>query len=170
MIRLILLLCAGLYFGLLVLGEDHGQKRYGLMMADQQPGTAPLLQPVPEVVKEVVFIPAQTVMEPTMVAAAPVEPPVAAPAAALVTVADTDTSAPLPEPEIPGGVLFTVASNQVNVREGPGKTFPVVGGLTKGEQVLVVLEENPIDGWSKVRLEGDGIEGYIASRLLTPAP
>ena len=24
------------------------------------------------------------------------------------------------------------ASNQVNVREGPGKTFPVVGGLTKG--------------------------------------
>ena len=167
MIRLILLLCAGLYFGLLVLGEDHGQKRYGLMVADQQPEPAPLLQPVPEVVKDVVFIPARTVMEPTMVAAAPVEPPVAAP---LVTVAAADTSAPLPEPEIPGGVLFTVASNQVNVREGPGKTFPVVGGLTKGEQVLVVLEENPIDGWSKVRLEGDGIEGYIASRLLTPAP
>ena len=104
MIRLILLLCAGLYFGLLVLGEDHGQKRYGLMVADQQPEPAPLLQPVPEVVKDVVFIPARTVMEPTMVAAAPVEPPVAAP---LVTVAAADTSAPLPEPEIPGGKLFT---------------------------------------------------------------
>ena len=177
MIRLVLILCGGLYFGLLILGEDHGQKRYGLMLADQQPKATPSPQPAPEVVKDVVYIPARTVMEPTKVAAAPVDPPVVSSVAPLVTesaplLTATDTAAPaaLPEPDIPGGTLFTVASRQVNVRQGPGKTFAVVGSLTKGEQVLVVLEENPVKGWSRVRLEGDGMEGYIASSLLTPAP
>ena len=174
MIRLVLILCGGLYFGLLILGEDHGQKRYGLMLADQQPKATPSPQPAPEVVKDVVYIPARTVMEPTKVAAAPVEPPVEPPAvssaAPLLTATDTAAPAALPEPDIPGGTLFTVASRQVNVRQGPGKSFAVVGSLTKGEQVLVVLEENPVKGWSRVRLEGDGMEGYIASSLLTPAP
>ena len=176
MIRLVLILCGGLYFGLLILGEDHGQKRYGLMLADQQPKATPSPQPAPEVVKDVIYIPARTVMEPTKVAAAPVEPPVEPPAVSsaapllAASATDTATPAPLPEPDIPGGTLFTVASRQVNVRQGPGKTFAVVGSLTKGEQVLVVLEENPVKGWSRVRLEGDGMEGYIASSLLTPAP
>ena len=72
-----------------------------------------------------------------------------------------------------GGILiaplFSVSADQANVRDGPGKGFSVLGRLTKGEQVLVVLEDNPAEGWSKVRLEGDGIEGYIATRLLTAA-
>ena len=76
MIRLTLLLCAGLYFALLVLGEDNGQKRYGLMLADEQAaeaGAAPGLKPAPDPVKDVVFIPSQTVMEPATVAATVVE-------------------------------------------------------------------------------------------------
>ena len=48
------------------------------------------------------------------------------------------------------------------VPESVGRT----SSLTKGEQVLVVQDENPVEGWSKVRLEGDGIEGYVATRLL----
>ena len=168
MIRLTLLLCGGLYLGLLVLGEDHGQKRYGLMLAEEPPAAAPSPQAVDDAVKDVVFIPARTVMEPTKVAAATAA---AIPAAVpLVTevAAVTALPAPLPEPEIPGGTLFSVVSRQVNVREGPGTTFPVVGSLSRGEQILVVLDDSPVEGWSRVRLEGDGVEGYIATRLLTP--
>ena len=165
MIRLIFLLCGGLYLALLVLGQDHGQKRYGLMMADQQPTAALPLQVAADPVKQVVFIPAQTVMEPAKVIAVVAEPAETEPA-----LTETATAAALPEPEIAGGDLFIVAAKQVNVREGPGKTYSVVGSLTRGEQVLVVLEDSPIAGWSRVRLEGDGIEGYIATRLLTPAP
>ena len=165
MIRLIFLLCGGLYLGLLVLGQDHGQKRYGLMMADQQPSAALPLQVAADPVKQVVFIPAQTVMEPAKVIAVVAEPAETEPA-----LTETAITAALPEPEIAGGDLFIVAAKQVNVREGPGKTYSVVGSLTRGEQVLVVLEDSPIAGWSRVRLEGDGIEGYIATRLLTPAP
>lgn len=174
MIRLVLLLCAGLYFGLLVLGEDHGQKRYGLMLADQQPEPTAKAQPV-EAATEVVFIPAQTVMKPVEVAATPEtavpEIVVAAPAveaapAPEVTLTSADTSTALPEPEIQGGKLFTVASRQVNVRQGPGTDTAIVGSLNKGEQVLVVLDDNPVEGWSRVQLEGDGVEGYIATRLL----
>ena len=167
MIRLVLLLCAGLYFGLLVLGEDHGQKRYGLMMADALSTPTP---PPERTAAEVVFIPAQPVMPPVAVAAeTPVvaravpraDPPPAAAEAAPVA------SAPLPEPEIPGGALFTVASRQVNVRQGPGTNHAVIGNLSNGEQVLVVVEENPVAGWSHVRLEGDGIDGFVATRFLT---
>jgi uncharacterized protein YgiM (DUF1202 family) len=165
MIRLVLLLCGGLYFGLLILGEDHGQKRYGLMMADEQPKPSLSLQSTPDEARQVLFIPAQTVMEPVTVAA--VQPEPAAPEATQTPVATDAAAAPLPEPEIPGGRLFTVASKLVNVREGPGKNFAVLGSLTKGEQVLVVRDENPVEGWSRVRLEGDGIEGYIATYLLT---
>jgi hypothetical protein len=154
MIRLILLLCVGMYLSLMVLGEDHGQKRYGLMMADQLPQVAEPTQPAAPEADKVVFIPAQTTMEPAPVATSP------------VTTVVADTTQPLPDPVIPGGKLFTVASLQANVREGPGKTFGVLSSLTKGEQVLVVEEVSPTDGWSKVRLEGDGVEGYIATRLL----
>lgn len=188
MIRLVLLLCGGLYLGLLVLGEDHGQKRYGLMLADQQSDPGADLQPetAPAEVEAVVFIPAQTVMEPAVVSAIvadipgidPAETQTAASETAATQTAATQTAAalgtaaaaPLPEPEIPGGTLFSVAASQANVRQGPGTGFAVLGSLTRGEQVLVVLEDSPVKGWSRVRLEGDGLEGYIATRLLTTAP
>jgi len=156
MIRLVLLLCVGLYLSLMVLGQDNGQKRYGLMLAEQQPPVAEIA-PAPVENKPAVFIPAQTVMKPRVVEA-PVVAEVAAPVAA-----------PLPEPQVTGGRLLTVAASAANVRQGPGTTFGVVGSLTQGEQVLVVEEEAPVEGWSRVRLEGDGVEGYIATRLLSGA-
>ena len=162
MIRLILLLCGGLYLSLLVLGQDHGQKRYGLMLADLPPVTAEPSLPAADPVRQVVFIPARTVMEPTEVVA---EVALPEPEAVEAPVAEA-----LPEPEIPGGVLFTVAAQRANVRDGPGKVFAVLGSLNRGEQVLVVPEDQPIEGWSRVRLEGDGIEGYVATSLLSAGP
>ena len=167
MIRLTLLLCAGLYFSLLILGEDHGQKRYGLMMADEPAKAAPSLKIAQEPVKDVVFIPSQTVMEPAKLVAAVAATPAPAPEVPVTEVAQDAAAAALPEPQIDGGRLLTVTAQQANVREGPGKSFAVVGRLAQGEQVLVVLDENPVQGWSRVRLEGDGVEGYIATRLLS---
>ena len=158
MIRLVLVLCGGLYFSLMILGQDHGQKRYGLMLADQQPPVTAPEPPVDQPAELVVFIPAPTVMK-----AAPVEAPVVTKVAADVVAPE----APLPEPEVAGGTLFTVAASTANVREGPGKAFGVLGSLARGEQVLVVEEADPTQGWSRVRLEGDGMEGYIATRLLS---
>ena len=172
MIRLVLLLCVGLYFSLMILGQDHGQKRYGLMPSVAQPA-AP--EPVLAVSEPSVFIPTQPVMEPAVpqtpdtqetVLAAPV---VATPDVVAV-IAPEPTPETQPEPEIADGKLFFVSASGANVREGPGTDFGVLGSLPQGEQVLVVIEDMPVDGWSRVRLEGDGVEGYIATRLLSELP
>ena len=65
------------------------------------------------------------------------------------------------------GVLMVVNAKSANVRSGPGKDYDVVGRLTRGESVLVVAQGEGAEGWSLIRIEGDGIEGYIAARLLT---
>ena len=199
MIRLVLLLCGGLYVTAMVLGADHGQKRHGLMMADSQPAPA---APVKQRAEQDLFIPAQPVMQapalpasalPTPALPASALPASALPTPALPTPALPDTTAQaapavqavtdlpaappalltaaetvsLPALEISGGILYTVTANQANVRGGPGRNFAVVGSVTHGEQVLVVVEEQPLRGWSRIRIEGDGIEGYVSTRLLT---
>jgi uncharacterized protein YgiM (DUF1202 family) len=41
----------------------------------------------------------------------------------------------------------------------------VAGRLTRGEAVTVVADAG--DGWLRIRIEGDGLEGFVAARLLT---
>lgn len=176
MIRLVMLLCAGLYVSALVLGADHGQKRYGLLLAEAHPVVPLVSAASAETVdaKSAVFIPAQPVRQVVAATASDVAPAAQAQVqpeqpAQLQTVSMdiTPQAQPLPTPDISGGLLYTVAATQANVREGPSRSFAVVGSLTKGEQVLVVLESQPIQGWSRIRIEGDGIEGYISTKLLT---
>ena len=154
----------------MVLGEDRGQKRYGLMLADQAPQPEPVVaEPVvaePAETERVVFIRAQTVMKPTEVTA-PAPQPQAAPEPQIELVAAP--AANLPAPLIEDGALF-VATTGANVRSGPGKSYGVLDSLAAGEQVLVVADDNPADGWARIRLEGDGVDGYVAERLLTAAP
>jgi uncharacterized protein YgiM (DUF1202 family) len=57
-----------------------------------------------------------------------------------------------------------VSSRSVNVRQGPSTDYEVVDRLTHAEAVTVVSPEQ--DGWVQIRIEGDGIEGFIAARLL----
>lgn len=66
------------------------------------------------------------------------------------------------------GQSFRVAANSANVRGGQGTSHPVVGRLARNEDVLVVAD--PGNGWVQVRLEGDGVNGWMAKRLLRPAP
>jgi SH3-like domain-containing protein len=63
--------------------------------------------------------------------------------------------------------FWQVRGTRINVRGGPATSTEVLAKLGKGEEVLIV-EENG-EGWSKIRIEGDGIEGWVASSLLVPS-
>jgi hypothetical protein len=62
------------------------------------------------------------------------------------------------------GTIRRVTANSVNVRGGPSTQNAIVGRLTRGEEVEV-LATDP-SGWVQVRMQGDGIEGWVAGRLL----
>lgn len=129
---------------MLIGGQDRGQLRFGLMnQRDETAIATPVVvaEPVADVVKAA-FVPDQPVM---------VQP---------------KAETPPPAPALDGKIMF-VASATANVREGPGKDHTVLEKLTAGEAVLVVQQGEGPDGWSLIRIEGDGVEGYIAARLLT---
>lgn len=178
MIRLTVLLSAGIFVMLLVLGEDRGQRRQGLMVADTDPLLfSPVVEAAPEPVEvaaEPLNLPDQPVIQ-TSFEADPVAEAVAAEVAAQVSVpvepvveeAVVEVTAATPA-ETTEGQLRWIDATSVNVREGPSTEFAVMGRLTRGEAVLVVLEEGgSSEGWSRVRIEGDGVEGFVATRLLT---
>ena len=148
MFRLLVLLCAGLFLALLVGGQDRGQLRFGLMNA---PVAAKAPTPLPETPVEVtaaVFAPAKPVMVAPIAPVAQAVEPVAA-------------AAPAFEPQV-----FYIDAKSVNVRSGPGKTNPVIARLARDEAVLVVSQTDEENGWSLIRIEGDGVEGYVATQLL----
>ena len=163
MIRWVLLLMVGIYLALQVAGADHGQRRQGLLAADTNDPQDVLASAGAAVVETAAakaapqeFLPAQPVAQPTQ----PVIQPVAR------TVAVTEP-APVAEPAAETTLLRYVGANSVNVREGPGKSFAVLDTLKQGEAVTVVSAEGGEAGWSLIRIEGDGIEGSGATRLLT---
>lgn len=69
--------------------------------------------------------------------------------------------------QLAGGQLWEVTANRLNVRAGPSTGQGVVDQLTRGEQVLVVSDSGA--DWVRIRIEGDGVEGWVARRLLRPA-
>lgn len=91
-----------------------------------------------------------------LVEAAPAADP--SPAAAAAPPTETD-AAP---------VVHYVAANTVNVRAGPSAQSESLTKLDRGEAVLVLPSDTP--GWSMIRIEGDGLEGYIATRFLGDPP
>jgi len=167
MIRMLLLLCAGLFVTLQVAGEDRGQMRFGLMEAKKE---AELLAQAPVAVPQLQDAPA--VDEPVARAAevAPVLPqndprvvPVVFSTQQVMT-ASAAPQAPERASETLGDVKYVVGRS-VNVRSGPSTRNGVVGKLTRGEAVTVVWVEQ--NGWARVRVEGDGIDGYMSADFLT---
>lgn len=77
---------------------------------------------------------------------------------------------PVPEVVIPlpmAGPAMEIRRVQVsgaNVRSGPSTGFGVVGRVGQGEEVEVV--ESAGNGWVRIRIQGDGIDGWMAERLL----
>ena len=168
MIRWVLLLMVGIYLALQVAGADHGQRRQGLLAADTNDPQDVLASAGAAVVETAAakaapqeFLPAQPVVQPTQ----PVIQPVAR-TVAVTEPAPVAEAAPVAEPAPETTLLRYVGANSVNVREGPGKSFAVLDTLKPGEAVTVVSAEGGEAGWSLIRIEGDGIEGYVATRLL----
>lgn len=149
----------GLMFAtLMILGQDRGQTRMGLsgayaLQADL-PKTLRASQPAVVAVQPepAYYMPAQPVVlqpEPA-VAPAPAVARIAAPAVAQAVV--------------PAERVMRVAADAVNVRQGPSTGDAVVGRLLRDDEVLVVSD---IYGdWIHVRVEGDGVDGYVAARFL----
>ncbi|MDZ7907947.1 MAG: SH3 domain-containing protein [Gemmobacter sp.] len=158
MLRMLLLLSAVLFMTLLVGGRDAGQLRPGLMAKRE---SAPDVQmPLPAQPEAAAYIP-----EPVRANSLPVVLPMASPApsaaaadlAAPALTADTDTDT---------ADLRYVTGRAVNVRGGPSTGHPVIGSLVQGEAVRIIHDSG--NGWAHILIEGDGIDGYISTRFLSP--
>jgi len=170
MIRLMLLLSATMFLVLLIGGEDRGQLRHGLVA--QAPEISPTeTDPTPAAAAAPAQGTAAPAPEANLVAFVPMSPPTPEPAVHRSTTTtplfQTTSPEPVAEPvsePAPMPLLF-VNSNAINVRQGPSTNFAVVGRLTRNESVLVVQPEE--NGWVRIRIEGDGVEGFVAARLMT---
>lgn len=194
MLRLTAVLCAGLYLGLLLGGADRGQLREGLRNA---PPPEPAVATV-EVVEEVsVAAPAEPPPEPARepepqpaLASAGLpdgvgQMPMVDPASfssiddgSAFSFASTEIGLIDLVPDeaaaaaLSGGTgteateTRVVSAASVNIRTAPTTEADVTGRLLRGEEVLVVGAAQ--DGWFRVRIEGDGGEGYVAERYLVP--
>ena len=159
MIRLTLLLTSAIFLTFVIGGRDHGQVRAGLVPREAQPA-AMLATIVPPAFVE--QAPALITEEPRAMQVRAERLPAATPAVletAVMEPAVMDTAEMMP--------VVHVTADAVNVREGPSVRDAVIGRLTRGDSALVVWADDT--GWSRVRIEGDGIEGYVATRLLTTA-
>lgn len=194
MFRLTVLLCLVLFVTLLIAGEDKGQLRPGLATAvaageeivvlersrapaavarapKAEPalaGAAPVVEPVAETAS---YTPPPEPQAARKVTPEPVFTLSTLPTATMdaeAPAAEASTPEAAAEPVAPGaaGGVWYVIVDTVNVREGPSTGTSVVEKLTWGEAVAVSFE--PGSEWAHVRIEGDGLEGYVALRFLSP--
>jgi SH3-like domain-containing protein len=78
--------------------------------------------------------------------------------------APTETPRATSEPQDEEVFGEVSAQQAVNVRQGPGRDFPVVGVLQPGDRVPVLGADDD-NSWYNIRLE-DGTEGWISAQLL----
>lgn len=157
MIRMSLYLCAAIFLAQLIAGRPDPAAPGN---AAPQPVAASALAPVPA------EAPAPQ-PRPAIAAPAP------APRVILASTAPEPAAPPLPAPEpaladlpaAPEPDIRHVTGSLVNVREGPSTGHPVVGQVSLGEAALVVGDGDA--PWVRIRIEGDGVEGYIAARFLS---
>lgn len=78
-----------------------------------------------------------------------------------------ETAAVDPAPaEVDGGTIWYVNASSVNVRAAPSTEAEVLGKLGSGEAALLVAA---VDGeWARIVIQGDGLEGFVALRYLSP--
>jgi hypothetical protein len=86
------------------------------------------------------------------------ETPAAEPQADPPSVADEVAAA------LSASQVWYVNATKVNVREGPSTDFAVVGQMAFGDATEILSD--PEDEWVRIRIQGDGVEGYIARRFL----
>ena len=145
MIRLTLVL-GGLIWAVMALAPELESPVFTEMVA----AVEPVVEPTPEV--------SRSVATPVAIAA-----PVSAPEPAVEVALATPESAPVVVESAPENTVWYVTGTRVNVREGPSTNYAVLGKVVYGDAFLLVSD--PDSDWIKIRIEGDGVEGYIAKRL-----
>jgi uncharacterized protein YgiM (DUF1202 family) len=75
-------------------------------------------------------------------------------------------SEPVAEPAPTGGTIWYVTADSVNVRAAPSTEAEVLGRLGSGEAALLVTAVD--SDWARIVIQGDGVEGYVALRYLSP--
>lgn len=68
--------------------------------------------------------------------------------------------APAAEPAV-----HYVSGTRVNVRSGPSTSFAVISSVEYGDAVKILDDAG--DGWSHIRIESSGTQGYMATRFLS---
>jgi len=113
---------------------------------------APVEEPAPEVTRTALISPVKVAAPVVEIAVEP-EP---------VTVVAEVTPEPAPEPE---RIIWFVTGSRVNVREGPSTDYTIMGKVVYGEAAEIISD--PDADWVKIRIEGDGVEGFIMKRFMT---
>ncbi len=111
---------------------------------------APVVEPAPEVTQSALISPVE--------GAAPIVVNTPEP----VAVAAVVIPEPVPEPE---RIIWFVTGSRVNVRGGPSTNYEVLGKVVYGEAAEIISD--PDADWVKIRIEGDGVEGFIMKRFMT---
>ena len=191
MLRMTLILCAGMYAALMIAGVDRGQLRPGLAEAAAKAALAessdaastdsvevataePVVEPIATVAPSELAAP---VAEETTVAVAAPEPePYVEPVRTVVTeleepifsLASVGNEAVPAAPEVPDGgegTIWYVTASSVNVRAEPSTDAEIVGRLGSGEATLMVQAVD--SDWARIVIQGDGVEGFVAIRYLS---
>lgn len=158
MVRLVMLLaCLGLVLvavSSLGTGPDAAQRQRLSAPAEASPPlpeqTTELTQVLPASIRRLADSPVSGPSRPVVIGTA--EP---LPQAAPVIPASTGTWS---------GDIRRVSANGANVRGGPSTRYEVVGRLIRNDEVEVI--EDGGNGWLHIRVQGDGVEGWIAASLL----
>lgn len=92
-----------------------------------------------------------------------------APTQAQPTQAPTQPAQPQPQPTVAEGALTgVVAVARLNVRQGPGTNFGVVGIAVSGQR-LTILSRNVVgDWWHICCVNGTTLDGWVATQFVQP--
>lgn len=79
------------------------------------------------------------------------------------------TNTPVPQPTATlAGLTGSISVPRLNVRQGPGTTFPVVGTVSQGETVTII-SRNPVgDWWRACCVSGTTQDGWMAAQFIVP--
>ena len=78
------------------------------------------------------------------------------------------TNTPVPQPTVAPGLTGSVNVPRLNVRQGPGTTFPVVGTASQGETVTILSRNEFGDWWRACCIAGTNQDGWMAAQFILP--
>jgi len=84
-----------------------------------------------------------------------------------IAVAPPPSPSPSPTPSPTSKRARITLGDGLNVRQAPSSDSERVDGVDYNEEVTI-LEESPDQGWVKVRVERNGVEGWIKSGYTEP--